>query len=111
LLNDTFHSYTWDSAGKLLTIDSSACGTNGTCLTYDGLGRVVENVSGTYSEIEYSPVGKVAVMNGTTQIRAYVPLPGGEVLSPGPDTFWHTDWLGSSARFLCSNTILSLLLD
>jgi RHS repeat-associated protein len=35
-------------------------------------------------------------MNGhSTQLQAYVLLPGGEVLSPGPDTFWHTDWLGS----------------
>src|SRR5438552_4003105 len=31
----------------------------------------------------------------TGSIRAYVPLPGGEVFSPSPDTFWHKDWLGS----------------
>lgn len=54
-----------------------------------------KNVAGTISEIEYSPIGKVAVMSGRTQLQAYVPLPGGEILSPGPDTFWHTDWLGS----------------
>ena len=41
------------------------------------------------------PLGKACVMNGRTQVQCYVPLPGGEVLSPGPDTFWHTDWLGS----------------
>ena len=90
LLNDSFHGYTWDSFGKLVSVDST------TTLTNDAFGRVVEKgVSGTYSEIEYGPTGKVAVMNGSTQKQAYVPLPGGEMLSPGPDTFWHTDWLGT----------------
>ncbi len=54
-----------------------------------------KNVAGTITEIEYSPIGKVAVMSGTTQKQAYVPLPGGEMLSPGPDTYWHADWLGT----------------
>lgn len=89
LLTDTFHSYTWNVYGRPASIDS-------TTLTYDAFDQMVEkNASGTYSEIEYSPIGKVAVMNGRTQLQAYVPLPGGEILSPGPDTFWHVDWLGS----------------
>jgi RHS repeat-associated protein len=103
LLNDSFHSYAWDANNHPVTITSpngsTTCGTTGvTCLTYDAMRRMVEkNVAGTFSEIEYGPTGKVAVMNGhTTQLQAYVPLPGGEVLSPGPDTFWHTDWLGSA---------------
>jgi RHS repeat-associated protein len=102
LLNDSFHSYVWDANNHPVTITSpngsTTCGTTGvTCLTYDAMSVMVEkNVAGTFSEIEYGPTGKVAVMNGhTTQLQAYVPLPGGEVLSPGPDTFWHTDWLGS----------------
>ncbi|HTV55919.1 MAG TPA: hypothetical protein VMI06_13530, partial [Terriglobia bacterium] len=67
LLNDTFHTYSWDVFGKMLTVDSTTCGTNGTCLTYDALGRMVEkNVSGTYTEVLYSPVGKTAIMSGQT---------------------------------------------
>ncbi len=89
-LNDSFHSYTWNVYGKPATVDST------TTLTYDAFDSLVEkNASGTYSQIEYSPIGKVAVMSGQTQTRAYVPLPGGEILSPNPDTFWHLDWLGS----------------
>jgi RHS repeat-associated protein len=101
LLNDSFHSYLWDANNHPTTVTSpngtTTCNSSGvTCLTYDAFGRMVEkNASGTYSEIEYSPVGKVAVMSGSTQLQAYVPLPGGEMLSPGPDTFWHTDWLAS----------------
>lgn len=34
-------------------------------------------------------------MNGSTQLQCYVPLPGGDMLTPGPDTYWHADWLGS----------------
>lgn len=96
LTNDTFHTYTWDSDGNTATIDSTTCGTNGTCLTFDAADRIVEkNVAGVITEIEYSPIGKVAVMSGGTQKQAYVPLPGGETLSPGPDTYWHADWLGT----------------
>lgn len=96
LLNDTFHTYTWNGYGNLSGVDSTTCGTNGTCLTYDAFGHMVEmNIAGAYSEVEYSPIGKAAVMNGGKQVQAYVPLPGGETLSPGPDTFWHADWLGS----------------
>jgi RHS repeat-associated protein len=98
LLTDTFHTYTWDAEGHPSTIDSSTCGTNGTCLTYDELGRMVEkNVSGTYSEVLYSPIGKIAVMNGNTIIDVYVPLPGGGTYHQvnGGMILWHADWQGS----------------
>jgi RHS repeat-associated protein len=107
LLNDTFHAYGWDSFVKLLTIDATTCGSNGTCLTYDALGRMVEtNVSGTYTEVLYSPVGKTAIMSGQTTSSAYFPLPAGETLyetgsSGSTQYFWHKDWLGS-ARFASS---------
>jgi RHS repeat-associated protein len=106
-LNDTFHTYSWDSFVKLLTIDATTCGSNGTCLTYDALGRMVEtNVSGTYTEVLYSPVGKTAIMSGQTTSSAYFPLPAGETLyetgSSGSTQYvWHKDWLGS-ARFASS---------
>jgi RHS repeat-associated protein len=97
LLTDTFHTYTWNVYGRLSTIDSSTCGTNGTCLTYDAFDRMVEkNLAGTYSEVLYTPLGKTAVMNGATIIDVYVPLPGGSIfhMVPGGQAFRHPDWLG-----------------
>ena len=98
LLTDTFHTYAWDVYGHPASIDSSACGTNGTCLTYDALGNMVEkNVAGTFSQVLYSPVGKLATMNGQTLVNAYVPLPGGQTfnIASGTGRFWHKDWLGT----------------
>jgi len=105
LLNDTFHTYTWDAYGHPSTIDSTTCGSNGTCLTYDALGRMVEkSVNNIYTEVLYSPVGKTAVMSGQTSSGAYFPLPGGAIfnqLGTGSRYFWHKDWLGS-VRFASS---------
>ena len=96
LLSDTFHTYTWNQDNHPLTVDSTACGVNGTCITYDAFGRSVEkNVAGTYYQLEYGPFGKVGVMSGQTMKQGYVPLPGGDTFSPSPDTIWHRDWLGS----------------
>jgi RHS repeat-associated protein len=101
LLNDTFHTYRWDSFARLLTIDSTTCGDNGTCLTYDALGHMVEkSVNSVYTEVLYSPVGKTAIMSGQTTSSAYFPLPAGETLHETGSTgstqyFWHKDWLGS----------------
>jgi RHS repeat-associated protein len=78
------------------------CGANGTCLTYDANGNMVEkNVAGAYTEILYSPVGKTATMSGQTTVSAYLPLPAGETLletgsTGGTKYFWHKDWLGTS---------------
>jgi RHS repeat-associated protein len=105
LLYDTFNSYTWDSEGKMVTArggtHSATCGTNGTCVTYDALGRAVEkNVSGTYSEILYSPLGKTAIMSGQTLTNAYVPMPGGQSSlydnTGGGHHFEHHNWRGDA---------------
>jgi YD repeat-containing protein len=67
LTYDTFHTYTWDEFNKLATIDSSACGTHGQCITYDALGRAVETSNGAnYTEIWYTQLGKTAYMTGIT---------------------------------------------
>jgi RHS repeat-associated protein len=101
LLNDTFHTYTWDAYARTASIDSTTCGTNGTCLIYDALGRMVEkSVNSVYTEVLYSPVGKTAIMSGQTTSSAYFPLPAGETLNEFGSTggnlyFWHKDWLGS----------------
>ena len=79
LTNDTFHTYTWGANWqKPVTIDS-------TSLTYDALGRVVEKgISGAYTQILYSPIGKTAIMSGQTFVSAYIPLPGGQTLFATP---------------------------
>jgi RHS repeat-associated protein len=95
---DGTHNYTWDGEGNMLTLD-----TTGVTLTYDALGRMVEqNRGGIYTEIVYAPTGtKFALMNGQTLAKAFVPLPMGATAvytswSSGPSYYRHADWLGSS---------------
>jgi RHS repeat-associated protein len=95
LTYDTYHTYSWDSAGKAVTLGSTG-------LTYDALGRMVEqNRSGSYTQIVYAPSGwKLALMNGQTLSKAFVPLPANDkaVYTSGPTLSYyrHADWLGSS---------------
>jgi len=106
LLNDSFHNYSWDSYGNPSTIDAITCGSNGTCLTFDALNREVEqNSAGTYTQIIYSPIGKIATANGQTVRNVYMPLPGGDqaLLMPGYNLISHGDWLGSM-RFTSSKS-------
>ncbi len=70
-------------------------------LIYDALGRMVEQQRGTaYQEIVYGPGGsKLALMNGQTLTKAFVPLPGGATAvytSTGLAYYRHSDHLGSS---------------
>jgi RHS repeat-associated protein len=100
-LNDTFRTSSWDADGNPVTIGSVS-------LTYDASDRMVEqSVSGTNSEIVYSPAGvKLALMNGTTLTKAFVPLPGGATAvytSSGLAYYRHADHLGSS-RFASTPT-------
>jgi RHS repeat-associated protein len=100
LLNDTIHQYTWNEFSKVKSVDSSACGTNGECITYDALGRAVEISNGSaYTEIWYTQLGKTAYMNGNTFSYAYWPTPGrGTLLQSAGYTYYfgHKDWLGSA---------------
>jgi RHS repeat-associated protein len=68
---------------------------------------VEQSVGGTNSEIVYSPAGvKLALMNGTTLTKAFIPLPGGDTAvytSSGLAYYRHTDHLGSS-RFASTPT-------
>ncbi len=101
LKNDSFHTYAWDAASKPLTVDSVS-------LTFDALGRMVEQARGSsYTEIVYSPSGgKLALMNGQTVQKAFVPLPGGGTAVYSGTTlayYRHADWLGSS-RFASTAT-------
>jgi len=94
LTNDTFDTYTWNAYGKVASI-------NGIALTYDALGRMVEeNNAGTYKQILYSPIGKLATMSKQIATNVFLPLPGGEQATYTGTTirFRHYDWQGS-ARF------------
>jgi len=91
---DSLHSYAWDAEGRSVTVDTVA-------LTYDALGRMVEQQSGSsYTEILYGPTGKLALMSGQAVSKAFIPLPAGAkaVYTSGPTLsyFRHPDWLGSS---------------
>jgi RHS repeat-associated protein len=101
-LNDTIRTFTWDSDNNPITVGSA------TSLTYDALDRMVEQTTGgTNSQIVYSPAGaKLALMNGTALLKAFVPLPGGATAvynSSGLAYYRHTDHLGSS-RFASTPT-------
>jgi RHS repeat-associated protein len=94
LTYDGTHSYSWDAEGKTVSVDS-------TTITVDALGRMVEkNVSGTYTQIVYSPLGaKYATTNAQTLQNAFVPLPLGSTAvytSAGLAYYRHKDHLGSS---------------
>jgi RHS repeat-associated protein len=54
-------------------------------------------VAGVYTQFLYSPVGKTALMNGQTLVRADILLPGAETygIAPGYARFWHKDWMGT----------------
>ena len=77
--NDGMHSYTWDANwGNPASIDT-------TSLIYDALGRMVEQQNGTTNtQVMYGPTGKVALMNGQTEIQSFQPFPGGGVFVHRP---------------------------
>jgi RHS repeat-associated protein len=95
LLTDNLNTYTWDKNwGTMNSVNSITA-------IYDALGEVVEQQNGsTNTEILYSPIGKVALMNGaTTLVKSFMPLPGGGTAiyrSSGTPSYRHADWLGSS---------------
>jgi RHS repeat-associated protein len=103
---DDHHNYAWDTDGHVVAIDSGS--SSGVCLTYDAMGRAVEKDTGascstsptSSTEIVYGPAGnKLALMNGSSLVKAFVPLPGGAEAvynSSGLQYYRHPDWLGSS---------------
>jgi len=98
LVDNLNNNYTWDpNWGNMLQVATVAGTVNA---TYDALGQMVEQQNGSaYTEILYSPIGKTALMNGSSLNKAFVPLPGGETAiynASGLAYYRHTDWLGSS---------------
>jgi RHS repeat-associated protein len=103
---DNSHVYEWDVDGRVTAIDPGT--SSGICLIYDALGRAVEQAKGSAcntsptssTQIVYAPSGaKLALMNGSSLVKAFVPLPGGAQAvynSSGIQYYRHPDWLGSS---------------
>jgi len=92
--NDSNHTYSWDADGNSVMMD-------GIGISYDANDRAAENNnSGTFTEIVYTPSGnKLALMNGQTLVKAFIPLPGQAAAiytSTGLDHYRHSDWLGSA---------------
>jgi RHS repeat-associated protein len=109
LTNDSIHTYVWNPFNKVSSIDSSACSSNGECITYDALGRIVEtSYDGVYTEIWYTQLGKGVYMQGSSPYYAYWPTPGGGTVEVNGNAvtsyYMHKDWLGN-ARL--SQTIIS----
>ena len=95
LKNDTFHTYSWDADGRMVSVDA-------TPVTYDALGRMAEVNNS--SQFVYLAGGEkpFAEMSGSTLGLSFVPLPGGGFAvytSSGILNYSHSDWLGS-ARLL-----------
>jgi hypothetical protein len=88
-------TYAWDADGNSISL-------NGVALTYDAFDRMIEqNTSGTYTQVLYTPVGKIGIMKSlTTYQKLILPLPGGDAVSY--DTtgagfhYRHADWLVSA---------------
>ncbi|MGC1618262.1 MAG: RHS repeat-associated core domain-containing protein [Candidatus Acidiferrum sp.] len=98
LTNDNVHNYAWDADGHAITVDAGL--SDAVSLTYDALGRMVEqNRSSAYTQIAYSPTGrKFALMSGSTLQKAMVPLSGQSQAiynSSGLLYYAHPDSLGS----------------
>ena len=99
--SDPSHTYKWDPFNKLQSVDSSSCASNGECVTYDALGRIVESsYNGVYTEIWYTQLGKTIYMHGSTPQYAYWPTPGGGTVEVNGNNvtsyYMHIDWLGNS---------------
>ena len=112
LLNDTFHSYTYDPEGRVITVDGGTTAS----YTYDAQGRRVESRIGANTmDFVYDQAGRVITqMNpawhwselyaGGLHVATYV---------AGATYFDHMDWLGtvrarSSASGASAETCTSL---
>jgi len=90
LLNDTFHTYTWNQDNHPIAITDA-----GITITYDAFGRMVENYNGSgYVQKLYSPIGDLGTMSGQTILEGRAPLPAGGIAAT-PGLYKHPDMLGS----------------
>jgi YD repeat-containing protein len=66
LTTDNLNTYTWDpNWGNMTSVNTYPA-------TYDAFGRVVEQKTGSsYTQVVYSPVGKTALMNGSSLLKGF----------------------------------------
>ena len=93
-------SISWNANGQPITVQALSGGAISG--TYDALGRLVENGSGSaYTQFVFSPSGqKIASVQAGTLLKATIPLPGGATAiysgTSGMPYIRHLDWLGSA---------------
>jgi RHS repeat-associated protein len=116
LLKDTFHTYTWNTTGKMASVDQdgSGCAKGGECIVYDALNRPVEiDEKAKHTEIWYTALGKTAYMSGSKIKYAYWPTPGGGTAfvdgNNGETYYMHKDWLGNDR--IASHTVATTVLS
>jgi RHS repeat-associated protein len=93
------YTYAWDTHANVSGINLA--GSAPINITYDAFDRAVEeDNAGTYMQVLYSPIGKLALMAIQVNKNVFLPLPGGEqaTYTAGTIRFRHYDWQGS-ARF------------
>jgi RHS repeat-associated protein len=105
--NDGTNAYSWNEFSKMKSVNSGATS------VYDAFGRTVEIDNGsTHTEIWFTQLGKTVFMNGSAEIYAYWPAPGGgSVLYNGNIYFMHKDWLGSARILSLVSSTSSVLSD
>ena len=102
--SDGSNTYGWNEFEKLkwtATSGTPTCGSSGECITYDALGRMVENSSnGAYNQLWFTQVGTTVQMAGSTINYGYFPTPkGGTAIINGNSAgygYMHKDWLGNA---------------
>jgi RHS repeat-associated protein len=92
ILNDSFHSYTYDAENRIITVDG------GMIYTYDAEGRRVNKTGGASLDYLFDPAGRQIVeVAGGVWDRAEVYV-GGRHLATynGGTTYFHNaDWIGT----------------
>src|SRR5579864_3372025 len=104
VINDGFHSYTYDAENRLVQVD----GGNTAKYVYDALGRRVEGPNGDYL---YDLAGHAETIIGLNGVWSYGEIyAGGRHLatySGATTNFFHPDWLGTKRAMTGMNGAIS----
>jgi len=91
LLNDTFHSYTYDAEGHILTVDGTAAS-----YTYDAMGeRVRSKIGSTAYDFIYNGGRRMDEVTGSTWTWGHPAGAQNMTYTGGSTYFDHADWLGT----------------
>jgi RHS repeat-associated protein len=93
ILNDSFHNYTYDAEGRLLTVDGTST------YVYNAFSeRVSATIAGQTYNVAFDPAGNIVdQLNGSTWSRGEVFAGAMHVATYGSSAtyFDHSDWLGT----------------